>query len=165
LDQTAEKGYLVGYSENAKAYRIYLLGSKKVVVQRDVKFMEDRAFRRSREMPFEEQSKEEPLVKPLQPTKVKNSSSEQEDSQDEEEQTEAPAGRGRTSRELRQILRDAEDFIGGPRNNKREQKQLERYQALVAQDGELASFKEVVQHQVWLDVMVEEFNSIMVNNV
>ena len=29
LDQTAEKGYLVGYSENAKAYRIYLPWSMK----------------------------------------------------------------------------------------------------------------------------------------
>ena len=45
LHQTAEKGYLVGYSENAKAYRIYLPGSRKVVVRRDVKFMEDRAFK------------------------------------------------------------------------------------------------------------------------
>eukprot|EP00253_Pinus_taeda_P003157 PITA_03157 len=32
-DQTAEKGYHVEYSENAKAYRIYLLGSRKVVVR------------------------------------------------------------------------------------------------------------------------------------
>ena len=47
LDQTAEKGYLVGYSENAKAYTIYLPGSMKVVVRRDVKFREDRAFRKS----------------------------------------------------------------------------------------------------------------------
>ena len=82
--------------------------------------MEDRAFRKSCEMPFEEQSKEESLVKPLQPIEVKNSSSDQEDSQNEEELTEAPVGRGRTSKELRQILCDAEDFIGAPRNNKRE---------------------------------------------
>ena len=74
------------YRENAKAYRIYLLGSKKVVVQRDVKFMEDRTFRKYQEMPSEEQSKEEPLVKPLQPTEVKNFSSGQGDSQDEEEE-------------------------------------------------------------------------------
>ena len=32
LDQTVEKGYLVGYSENAKSYRIYLPWSEKVVV-------------------------------------------------------------------------------------------------------------------------------------
>ena len=60
---------------------------------------------------------------------------------------------------------DAENFIGEPRNSKRERKQPNRYQALVAQDGEPASFKEVAQHQVWLDAMVEEYNSVMVNNV
>jgi len=47
LDQTVEKGYFVGYSENAKAYRIYLPGNRKIVVRRDVKFMEDRDFRKS----------------------------------------------------------------------------------------------------------------------
>lgn len=61
--------------------------------------MEDRAFKKSREMPSEEQSKEELLVKSLQRTEVKNCSSGQGDSQDEEEElTKAPAGRGRTSR-------------------------------------------------------------------
>jgi len=54
----------------------------------------------------------------------------------------------RTSRELRQILHDAENFIeepnfiGEPRNSKRERKQPDRYQELVAQDGEPTSFKE-----------------------
>eukprot|EP00253_Pinus_taeda_P033934 PITA_33934 len=133
LDQTVEKGYLVGYSENVKAYKIYLPGSRKVVVRRYVNFMEDRAFRRSREMPFEEQSKEDPLVMPLQPIEVKNSSS--------------------------------ENFIEEPRNSKRERKQPYRYQALVAQDGEFANFKEATEHQVYLDAMVKEYNSIMVNNV
>ena len=41
----------LGYSENAKAYRVYLPGSRKVVVQWNVKFTEDRAFRKSHEMP------------------------------------------------------------------------------------------------------------------
>ena len=80
LDQTAEKGYLAGYSENAKAYRIYLPGSRKVVVRRDVKFMEDRAFKRSREVPSKEQLKEDLLVMPLQPTEANNPSSDEEDS-------------------------------------------------------------------------------------
>ena len=39
LGMAAEKGYLVGYIENAKAYRIYIPESRKVVVQRDVKFI------------------------------------------------------------------------------------------------------------------------------
>eukprot|EP00253_Pinus_taeda_P027991 PITA_27991 len=86
------------FSKNAKAYIVYLPGSRKVVVQWDVKFMEDRAFRECREMSSEEQSKDELL-------------------------------------------------------------------ALVAQVGEPFSFQEAVQHQVWVDAMVEEYNSIMVNDV
>eukprot|EP00253_Pinus_taeda_P004827 PITA_04827 len=84
-------------------------------------------------MPSEEQSKEEPLVKPLQPTEENNSSS--------------------------------EHFIGAPRNNKRERKQPDRYQALVAQDGEPAGFQGAAKHHVWLHAMVEDYNSIMVNDV
>lgn len=90
--------------------------------RRYVKFMKDRAFRKSHEMPSGELSNEEPLVKPLQPMKVKNSSSSKEDSQDEKELIEAPTSKGRTSSELCQILRDTEDFIIAPRNNKRERK-------------------------------------------
>ena len=33
LDQTAEKGYLVGYSENAKDYHIYIPESRKIMVR------------------------------------------------------------------------------------------------------------------------------------
>jgi len=35
---------------------------------------------------------------------------------------------------------------------------------MVAQDGEPSSFQEVVQHQVWVDTMVEEYNSIMTSD-
>ena len=47
LDQTAEKGYLVGYSETSKAYRIYIPNNRNIVVKQDVKFIEDRAFKKS----------------------------------------------------------------------------------------------------------------------
>ena len=75
LDQTAEKGFLMGYSENAKAYRIYIPKSRKIVVRRDVKFMEERAFRKSREMTIDTQIEEDPLVQPQQPTEDWSSSS------------------------------------------------------------------------------------------
>jgi len=109
LDQTVKKGYLVGYSENAKAYRVYLLGNKKIVIQQDVKFTEDKAFRKSREMPSEEQSKDALLVQPLHPIETSKSISpkgktpevsQQVESQEEEEQINIPTTSGRTSREL-----------------------------------------------------------------
>lgn len=62
LYQTAEKAYLVGYSKNGKEYRIYLLWNKKIIIRLDVKFMVDRAFRKSREIPSEEKSKDDLLV-------------------------------------------------------------------------------------------------------
>ena len=58
---------MVGYSENAKAYCIYIHESRKVVVWRDVKFMEEKAFRRSRELPSATHSEEDPLLQAQQP--------------------------------------------------------------------------------------------------
>jgi hypothetical protein len=49
LDPTAQQGILVGYSEVSKAYRIYTPPLRKVVVNRDGRFEEDRAFARSLE--------------------------------------------------------------------------------------------------------------------
>ena len=60
----------MGYSENAKAYRIYILDSRKIVVRRDVKFTEERAFKKSQEMPSETQSEDDPLVQPLDQQKL-----------------------------------------------------------------------------------------------
>jgi transposase InsO family protein len=50
MEPTAEKGIFVGYSEISKAYRIYIPALKRVVVRRDVKFEEQKAFERSREL-------------------------------------------------------------------------------------------------------------------
>lgn len=78
---------------------------------------------------------------------------------------EPPTISGRTSREVRQSLRDIEEFIRAPRAEKRQHSKPDMYQALVAQVKEPSSFQEVVQHQVWVDAMVEEYSSIMTNDV
>ena len=49
MDPAAETCILVGYSETMKAYWIYLPHSGMVVVRRDVRFEEEKAFTRSRE--------------------------------------------------------------------------------------------------------------------
>jgi hypothetical protein len=49
LDPTTQQGILVGYSEVSKAYRIYIPSLRRVVVSRDVRFEEGRAFQRSLE--------------------------------------------------------------------------------------------------------------------
>jgi hypothetical protein len=47
LESTAEKGIFVGYSETSKAFCIYIPSLRKTVLRRDVRFEEDRAFRKS----------------------------------------------------------------------------------------------------------------------
>lgn len=49
--------------------------------------------------------------------------------------------------------------------DKRQCRHPDRYQALVVKVAEPSNFQEVVQHQVWMDAMVEEYNSIMTNDV
>ena len=55
LDPSGEKGLLVGYSEISKAYRVYILARRKIIVSRDVQFDEDKALRRSLDLPVEQQ--------------------------------------------------------------------------------------------------------------
>jgi hypothetical protein len=46
LDPSGNKGVFVGYSETSKAYRVYILGYRKIEISRDVTFNEDATFRR-----------------------------------------------------------------------------------------------------------------------
>jgi hypothetical protein len=47
LEPTTEKGILVGYSETSKAYKVYILAHRRTLVRRDVRFEEDKAYRKS----------------------------------------------------------------------------------------------------------------------
>lgn len=49
--------------------------------------------------------------------------------------------------------------------NRRQYRYPDYYQALVAQVAKPSNFQVVTQHQVWIDAMVEEYNSIMTNDV
>ena len=62
LEPTAEKAIFVGYDETSKAFRIYLPSQRKVVVRRKVKFEEERAFSKSRELEQGEQQVFAPQV-------------------------------------------------------------------------------------------------------
>ena len=57
------------------------------------------------------------------------SSQQMEQQEQEEDLIELPTTSGRTSREIRQTLRDTEEFVIVPRTDKRERRQPDRYQA------------------------------------
>jgi len=50
MEPLGKKGGFVGYSENSKAYRIYVLGQRQIEVRSDVTFHEEVAFKKSREL-------------------------------------------------------------------------------------------------------------------
>ena len=60
LDPSGRKSIFVGYSEFAKAYRIYLPGQRRIELSRDVTFEEDVAYRRSRHTKSDSDEQEAP---------------------------------------------------------------------------------------------------------
>jgi hypothetical protein len=62
MEPSGKKGVFVGYSENSKAYRIYIPGQRKIEVRRDVTFHEEAAFKKSREL--QQESKAIQLASP-----------------------------------------------------------------------------------------------------
>ena len=62
MEPTAEKGIFVGYDETSKAFRIYLPSQRKVVVRRDVRFEEEKAFKKSIDSELGEQQVAPPQV-------------------------------------------------------------------------------------------------------
>jgi hypothetical protein len=75
MEPSRKKWVFVGYCENSKAYRIYVLGQRKLEVRRDVTFHEEVAFKKSREL-----QQELEVVQPASP------SSENEESDDQREE-------------------------------------------------------------------------------
>ena len=139
LDQTTKRGYFVGYSETSKAYRIFILGTKRIIVRRDVKFMEDKAFRRSRDLPAKDQN-EQPTEAPgvAQPSQGQESSStvtstsiesSGEDSQNMEQLVQhdmhledievdiSSSIVGSRNCEVEETQRDTQEFVGAPRKS------------------------------------------------
>ena len=55
LEATGKRGISVGYDETSKAFCIYLPAQRKVVVRREVKFKEEKAFKKSLDSEMEDQ--------------------------------------------------------------------------------------------------------------
>ena len=74
------------------------------------------------------------------------------------------------NREVQETLRNTREFVGAPRKSTRHWRQPAKfndYVALVSQmvDSEPSSYQEAANHQVLRDAMVEEYCSIMQNDV
>jgi hypothetical protein len=173
LEPSGKKRTFVGYSETSKAYRIYIPGQKFIEVSRDVTFHEEAAFRRARELPCDS---EEPEAPPLDfPDSLPD--------EQREETSELPMDPSRDTIEFpmeiphvkrkptwcQEILKEAEK-LSAPKGTFRESKKPDKYSGLIANlntviDSEPSTFVEAFKHQVWKDVMNEEYDSILKNDV
>jgi hypothetical protein len=71
---------------------------------------------------------------------------------------------------LQDILRDAQVSMGNPKQAVRESKPPERFCSYIAmvssiRESEPSTFEEATSRQIWRDSMMEEYNSIMKNDV
>eukprot|EP00253_Pinus_taeda_P029922 PITA_29922 len=74
------------------------------------------------------------------------------------------------TREADRLLDDARENVGAPTSQHRQRRSPERYIGYMSLMGECvvtepSSLKEAMQQPVWVDAMVEEYNSIVRNNV
>jgi hypothetical protein len=56
MEPSGKKGIFVGYNENSRDYRIYVLGQRKIEVRRYVTFHEEATFNKSRELQQESEA-------------------------------------------------------------------------------------------------------------
>jgi hypothetical protein len=207
LDPTAQQGIIVGYSEVSKAYRIYIPSLRRVVVSRDVRFEEGRAFQRSlesrvsveddAEAPIDVSEGAQPQVfgTPIsgvtgspctasrsQSQGVQTKGAEASGSQSVETRPEADTlGQGdltsplttsgkRKPRWFQETLKEAKENVGEPKRQFRESKPPVRFGSYLAMvtsisDTEPQTFAQAVDQQVWREAMLEEYDSIMWNDV
>jgi hypothetical protein len=174
LEPFGKKGTFVGYNETSKAYRIYVPGQKFIEVGKDVTFHEETTFPRSRELPCDTEEQEAPSPEPSgSPLPDVQREDTLEPSVDpSRDSIEFPLEKPHVKRKpawCREILKE-EEKLAAPKGTFRESKKPDKYSGLIAQlnlviDSEPSTFEEASKHKVWKDAMIEEYDSILKNDV
>jgi hypothetical protein len=135
----------------------------KTIVRRDVKFEENLASRKSQESPTVAEDEEKEALKDEQCSTTSSSGSHTSGGEEEL----SPSSSVRRPRWLLQTLRDVGEAPRSAVRESRPPRKFPNYMALMSSiiDVEPSSFEEVIDQQVWQDAMVEEYTSIMKNDV
>ena len=133
-------------------------------------FDEDTAYNKSRKRPVEEPEVE---ARRIHDTTM-NEEAQEEDREFEEPQrrVDPPLEKNPHKRKpawVREAIEGAEIY-GAPKENHRERKRIRSYSGYVALlcdfiDKEPSSYEEVAERKEWKDAMIEEYQSIMKNDV
>jgi hypothetical protein len=184
LYPSGKKGVFVVYSETLKAYRVYISGYRQIEISRDVTFDEDVAFSRSRQHHTNEIHDEEPEATRVLDSDVGNDVVLEEHGPDEH----GPEEHGPEDHDMAEpqrhakmitkkrrptwaceIIQDVEKY-GAPYEYLREGKKPRPYCNYVTFlcdiiDVEPTCYEEAARNKVWKDAMIEEYRSIIKNDV
>lgn len=164
----------VGYSEDSKAFRIYIFGHRNIEISNNVTFDEDVSLGKARDLPpppppedksddmdilegpFVPESKDDIVDDPMGPMDPSDPSPWD------------PPARKRPLW-LKDTLQDVEKHVVA-HGTFTESKKPYKYQAYVVVINNMIqvqphTFEEVMKEQVWKDVMAEEYGYIMKNDV
>jgi len=171
LELTTELGIFLGYTDTSHNYRVYLPTSWRIVVHRDLKFDEQKAMRVSLERELQLHAMEEQLVpKEEEPQTGEEQPHAEVLGVEASTQAESSIDGWKCTREADRLLKDARDNVGEPSSQHRQRSSPERYTRYMALTGEYvgtkpSSFEEAVQQSIWVEAMVEEYDSIVHNSV
>jgi hypothetical protein len=176
LEPSGKKGIFVGYSEQSKAYRIYLPRFRQIEISRDVTFDEDTAFNKSKKNHEDEAEQEAPRATESTKEPIQNIEEdpipEDHDMAEPQRPEEIPhkeISRKRRAAWARELIQDAGKY-GAPEGSSRESKRPRPYSSYVALmcnlvEEEPTCFEEAMKKKEWLDAMNEEYQSIIKNDV
>jgi len=141
------------------------------MVRRDLNFDELKAIRFSLERELQLQVVEELLI-PKEEEPQTNAEQPHTEVPGVEASTQAESSRDgwKCTREVDILLEDVRENVGAPLSLGRQRRSPERYtgyKALVGEcvDTQPSSFEDAVQQLIWVDAMVEEYDSIVRNRV
>jgi hypothetical protein len=160
LDDRSEKCIFTGYNETSKAYRLYNPISKKLILNRDVKFLENRFWNEFKKQPMDGQNpllpspekaenSGQPIPQPSLPrlqVQGQSETSQDNSTSSRDSSSELPNQRTRSLREIHQQLDD-----------------IEKHNLFALMSCQQTSFKEVAKEPHWVQAMNQEIVSIEKN--
>jgi hypothetical protein len=175
LDPSRKKGIFVGYCEVSKAFIIYIPGYHHIEINIYVTFDEDATLKKSRRCQLEEVYEEEHVAprvaEPVREviTSPDEAILEYHDIIESQEPPQMTISHKRNSAWARELIQDGEKY-GSPEGTMRQVKKpklFSSYMALMCDllEKEPTFFEEAIQKKEWAYAMIEEYQSIIKNDV
>jgi hypothetical protein len=175
LEPARKNGTFVGYSQTSKTYKIYNLGKRQIEINRDVTFDKDEAFRRFRESHIDEDQIEQEAPKDVvmvDSTPEETIPEVQNDMVESERPVDLPEEIVATRKRPAWLWNTLQEVEGhaAPKGSFRESKRPHNFSSYVALMSNIidlgpSTFQEAIKKPEWKDAMMEEYQSIMKNDV